>query len=193
MFITLYGINNIGKTTQAKRLVDRLIKLGQKAEFIKYPVYDIEPTGSFLNNQLRGGQNQTISEEELQLWFVLNRYQFEPSLKQKLASGMIIIAEDYIGTGLAWGITKGADQTWLETINQHLLKENLAILLTGQRQIKAKEAGHIHESADDLMEKCSQIYLELAKKYNWKIVEIEDDWDKTTEKIWEIVKNKLNK
>ncbi|MBI5754595.1 hypothetical protein HZA41_00065, partial [Candidatus Peregrinibacteria bacterium] len=74
-FITFYGINNIGKTTHARRLCRRLVDRGIRAEFLKYPIYSIEPTGSFLNKILRSGAKQTISEEELQMWFALNRFQ----------------------------------------------------------------------------------------------------------------------
>ena len=38
-FIVLYGINNLGKTTQAKMLVDKLKLHGLEAEYLKYPVY----------------------------------------------------------------------------------------------------------------------------------------------------------
>jgi hypothetical protein len=44
-----------------------------------------------------------MDEHELQLWFVLNRYQYEPELKKLLNDGYIVIAEDYVGTGIAWG------------------------------------------------------------------------------------------
>ena len=99
MLITLYGINNIGKSTQAKKLVERLESEGKTVKYIKYPVYEIEPTGRFLNDFLRGGGTEqaakAASEEELQMWFTLNRYQFEPTLKKWLADGVIVIAEDY--------------------------------------------------------------------------------------------------
>ena len=38
-FIVLYGINNLGKTTQAKFLVEKLQSQGLRAEYVKYPIY----------------------------------------------------------------------------------------------------------------------------------------------------------
>ncbi len=191
MLITFYGINNIGKTTQAKRIVARLQTLGKKVEYLKYPIYDIEPTGSYINKVLRSGDKQNMAEEELQLWFLLNRFQFQAKLKEKLDAGTIIIAEDYRFTGIAWGTAKGADQDWLEKINANLIPEDLVILLDGDRQIKAKESNHLHESNDKLVDKCRQVYLNLAQKYDWEKVEISEDWDQTTEKIWEIIKKRI--
>ncbi|MBP9709316.1 MAG: hypothetical protein KBD78_16900, partial [Oligoflexales bacterium] len=121
--ITLYGINNIGKSTQAGLLVKKLNEVGHKAVHIKYPIYDLAPTGPLLNDILRGGK-QNISEEELQTIFVQNRIDFEPTLIDTLESGTTVVAEDYIGTGIAWGAAKGADLEWLEAINAPLLKED---------------------------------------------------------------------
>lgn len=189
MFIALYGINNIGKTTQAKRIVEKLKSEGKDAIYMKYPVYNIEPTGSFINEILRSGKKQKISEEELQMWFVLNRYQFEPKLKKMLSEGKIVIAEDYIGTGLAWGLVKGANLDWLIKINKYLKKEDLAILMDGPRKISAKEEKHIHEEKDELVDKCRKVYLDLAKRFSWNIVKVSKNWDITTKRIWEIVKD----
>ena len=119
-FIVLYGTNNLGKTTQAKLLVEKLNQNGFPAEYLKYPIYDLAPTGRKINQILRGGADQKISELELQELYAQNRRDFEPTLKEKLEGGINIVTEDYIGTGLAWGVTKGAPLTQLEKQNQNL-------------------------------------------------------------------------
>lgn len=192
-FITFYGINNIGKTTHALRLVDRLNTAGHKAVYLKYPKYDLFPSGPHLNKILRKSKRnvQPISEEELQIWFTLNRYQCQPELEKLLNEGKIVVAEDYTGTGLAWGWLKGADLEWLEEMNKYLIKEDLAVLLEGKRTMEAKETSHIHESNDALVEKSKKVHHILAKKYGWKIVELAESRDETEEKVWEVVKKFL--
>lgn len=187
VFITFYGINNIGKTTHAKRLAARLAKLGKKAVYIKYPIYDQKPTGPFLNKILRRSGKQKMREEELQLWFVLNRYQFQPTLKKLLSSGTTVIAEDYKSTGIAWGVAKGGNLKQLELMNRFLIKENLAILLEGRRVLSAKEKKHLHERDDALVEKCAAVYRQLARKYGWKVVKVDKDCDVTAARIWKTV------
>lgn len=192
LFITLYGINNIGKSTHAKRLVDALNASGHEAVYVKYPVYDLEPTGPFLNTVLRqSSEGQKISEQELQMWFTLNRFQFEPTLKTYLEKGVTVVAEDYTGTGLAWGSTKGAELQWLECMNQHLMKEDVAILIQGERSLHAKEHGHIHESHDDLVERCGKILAQLGEKYGWHQVDLQPEKDATAALIWDIVSKSL--
>ena len=102
MFVTIYGINNIGKTTQVELLKENLEKKGLKVFNLKFPIYDIDPSGSFLHSVLRSRQ-QTISEAELQMWFALNRYQFQDKLQHLLATYDIVLAEDYTYTAVAWG------------------------------------------------------------------------------------------
>lgn len=185
-FITLYGINNIGKTTQAKRLVEKLRGAGLKAEYIKYPIYDLAPTGPLINEVLRSGE-QKISEDELQMWFVMNRYQFQPSLIAMLEDGVNVVAEDYIGTGIAWGMAKGLEESFLECVNGKLIKEDLAILMEGVRDATAIEDGHVHEKNEELIEKCRAIFTKLGEKYGWEKVLVDSDWDVTTERLWEVV------
>jgi len=190
-FITIYGINNIGKSTQAQILTERLISAGHDAEFLKYPNYSMEPSGKFLDSVLRGADEQKISEDELQMWFVLNRYQFQPEIEKKLSEGKILVAEDYVGTGIAWGIAKGLDRKWLEAINENLIKEDLAIMLYGKRHIAAKEPSHIHEQNDALIEKCRLVHEDLAKRYGWKKVEVQEKVTDTADMLWGVVEGFL--
>ncbi len=185
-FITFYGVNNVGKSTQAKILIDNLKKNGYDAVFVKYPVYELEPSGVFINNILRGSGNdgQKISEDEFQMWYTINRYQFEPTLKRMLDEGKIVVAEDYIGTGLAWGSAKGANLDWLIEVQKYLLKEDLPILLKGRRNIQARESNHIHESNNDLAEAVGFILDNLADKYDWRRIEVTNSISETADRIW---------
>ncbi len=186
MLITIYGVNNIGKTTHTKRLVERLKAAGHDAVRVKYPAYDVHPSGDYLHTLLRSG-GQAISEHELQLWFIINRHQFQPQLKQWLDEGKIVVAEDYVGTGIAWGTTKGLPLEWMEAANRYLLQEDLAILIDGERAEKSIESGHIHEEKHDLIAKCREVLLGLAEKHDWKSVPLQPTKDETAELIWKEV------
>lgn len=192
MLITLYGINNIGKSTQAKLLVENLKKHNISAYYLKYPVYTTEPSGSFINSVLRGGESQIIKEEELQMWFAINRYQFEMELKKLLQEYQVVIAEDYIGTSLAWGGAKGADISWLKALNSQLVQEDFAILIQGERTTESIEPGHIHENDHDLVAKVAQNLGQLAKENHWTIVERQANMYDTQKLILDIVLKQIN-
>jgi len=225
-FIAIYGINNIGKSTQTSLLVQKLVGCGIRVEYLKYPLYDLDPTGKMLNEILRGKSKksvqsvidffegtkvrrpnskrkpaisfrrqsiattelrQKVSEEELQMWYSLNRYQFDPQIRRKLASGISIVAEDYTGTGLAWGAAKGADLDWLENVNKFLEKPDLEILIDGERFLAGKEKVHLHESSDRLIAKARASFLKLGKKYDWQKVNANRSIETIANEIWEKV------
>jgi thymidylate kinase len=166
-FIVLYGINNLGKTTQAELIVKKLNSQDIKAEYFKYPIYEIEPSGQLINNYLRGGNRYGLNAREIQIIYCLNKTQFEKTLEEKLAAGINIIAEDYVGTGLAWGIGTGVDESFLKELNSHLLKEDLAFLFDGERFIASRESNHKFETNDELILKVKKIHSELGEKFGW--------------------------
>lgn len=183
-FITIYGVNNIGKTTHAKLLTERLKKEGFDSVYLKYPIYRLEPTGPEINAVLRTEEPQKITELELQTLFMQNRRDFEPELKKMLEEGKIVVAEDYTGTGIAWGTAKGMEQVVVEKLNVGLLKEDFSILMKGNRDRRVIEEKHIHENNDELILKVGVILDGLAEKNGWKVVALRDRIPDTAEAIW---------
>ena len=123
--IAIYGINGIGKTTQMELLVEYLKSKGKNAIRLKYPIYDLKSEGPFIHKYLRDPefrQRNELNAEALQKKYADNRERYEPELKRKLDAGIWIVAEDYTGTGIAWGLTRGADFEYLEKINSRLFK-----------------------------------------------------------------------
>lgn len=187
--IVFYGTNNLGKSTQAKILIEKLKEKNIEAEYLKYPIYDLEPSGPILNNYLRNGNPYNLSAREAQIIYCLNRTQYQKTLEEKLNSGINIIAEDYTGTGVAWGMGAGVEQEFLENINSHLLKEDIALLFDGERFKEAVEKNHKHEQNDEFSQKVRKIHLDLGKKYNWEMINA----NLTIEEISHIIFEKIIK
>lgn len=162
--IVLYGINNLWKTTQAHLLIDRLREKGLQAEYLKYPIYDLAPSWPLLNAYLREGNPNQLSSSEFQLLQVINRTQYDSTLKNKLENWIWIIAEDYTGTGIARGTGAWWDQAFLEKINSHLHKEDLAFFFDGERFSSGIEKVHQHEQNNELMNKVRLVHQDLAQK-----------------------------
>jgi dTMP kinase len=192
--ITIYGINGIGKTTQVELLVKFLQECGKQANHLKYPVYDLEPTGPFIYQYLRDPEfrvNNGISTEELQMKYVQNRKDYEGTLKKRLAAGEWIVAEDYVGTGIAWGLAWGADLEYLETINEDLYRPDLCILMHGHRFDTSIEAGHRNEMANEKISICKNFHLLLQERYGWSRVDANQSIEEVSENIISIVRNVL--
>lgn len=191
-FIVIYGINNLGKSTQAQALAESLNQAGLKARYLKYPIYDLKPTGPQINAILRNTNRQPIAEEEFQALYAKNRFDFQPQLCKMLTEGVTVVAEDYIGTGLAWGWTKGADLETLIEMNRGLIKPDVEILLDGERFLEAKEANHRHESNEELTEQCRNHHLLLAARFGWEIVDANQSIEKVQQDILAAIERKIN-
>jgi len=185
-FIVLYGINNLGKTTQAKKLVEHIKQTGRHCEHIKYPMYNLEPTGSIINEYLRQNNPYNLNGREAQIFYSFNRFHYQPELIKKLEAGINIVAEDYVGTGIAWGVAKGADKDFLKRMNEELLAPDLAILMDGERFTAGIEKYHGHENDDELVNKARAAHLELQAEYQWPMINANQEIDKVSADIWQL-------
>ncbi|NTW14408.1 MAG: hypothetical protein HGA31_05275 [Candidatus Moranbacteria bacterium] len=189
-FIAVYGINGIGKTTQVESLVAFLRSRGLKAERLKYPVYDLEPEGPFIHRYLREPEfreKNPLSTEELQSKYAENRRRYEPILEDRLAAGEWIVAEDYIGTGIAWGLTWGADLEYLEKINRDLRPTDLSMLLHGDRFDTAIEKDHRNEMEAERIAICKNFHFLLGERNGWKRVDANRSVDEVATDMRSIV------
>lgn len=192
--VTIYGINGIGKTTQVERLVNYLQSRGFRASRLKYPIYDLEPEGPFIHKYLRDlefRQKNELSTDDLQKKYATNRKRYETELKKRLAEGEWIVAEDYIGTGIAWGLTWGSSLEYLEEINQGLFPSDLSILMHGERFTTAIEKDHRNEMETERIKICKNFHLLLAQRYSWKIAKANQSIEKVEEDIKSLIEEIL--
>lgn len=191
-FIVIYGVNNLGKSTQAKMLVENLIiSLGKEAEYLKYAIYSLEPSGSLINSYLREGNPNQFTAREFQLLQVLNRTQQEPKLKEKLDKGAWIIAEDYTGTGIAWGMVEGIDKNLLYQMNSHLLKENLGILFEGEPFPENTDKNNAHEISPAKLSKVNDAFKQIARDFGWFTINANRPKEEIQAEIIDIIKSKI--
>lgn len=194
-FIVIYGPNNIGKTTQVKLLAQQMITTERQLLTLKYPIYPLKPTGPKINEILRSKdreQFKDLKETDIQKLFAQNRRDFQATLQKVLQAGINVLAEDYLGTGIAWGMTRGVSLKALEKINSGLLKPDISILMDGERFLSKVESTHINEGlVADLWGKNREIHLQLAEKYNWIKVNANREIAKVQQDIWQIVSEKL--
>lgn len=187
IFIAILGINNLGKTTQAKMLVQRLTENGYKARYQKYAVYDLEPTGSILNGYLREGNPYKLSPETFQTLQAMNKLHFQPTVLENLAAGVSIISEDYFPTSIAWGVGAGVSKEYLVRLNRDLITPDCTIVVDGERFVSGIEKSHKHESNDTLTNRVREVHLELAKENNWPVVKANGTPEEVEERIWQKV------
>ncbi len=162
-----------------------------QAEYLKYPIYDLDPAGKLINEYLRGGNPNNFSPREFQILQYADKISFEPVLKEKLNKGINVVAEDYFGTAVAWGAGSGVDRKLLEYLYSFVYKEDLAILFDGERFIGSIEKNHKHENDAALTARVRQVHLELAEKYHWIKINANRTIDEIHKDILKIIGGKI--
>ena len=84
-FVAIYGSNNVGKTEQVPRLVDNLRNRGIDVVSVKYPIYDLAPTGPIINEIVRHGRKSSVVAA--QTHYAKNRRDYEPTLMGEVNTG----------------------------------------------------------------------------------------------------------
>ena len=194
MFIALLGINQIGKSTQIEMLKKHYADLNIRAMFLKYPLYDFPPTGPRILAAFKQGNPETLSPSEIQKLCAQNRRDFEPELRKLISGNDIVLAENYTGSGLAFGMSDGLEREFLEGINRDLLEPDLSILLDGERFMEAKEAGHYFEENPEKEERARAMHLVLARELGWHILKANRPVEEVNEDIFRLIhlKNEMH-
>lgn len=188
-FIVIYGVNNIGKTTQRELLAKQLLNFGNVLS-LKIPVYDLEPTGSRISAYLREGNPEGLTVREVQKLYAINRFDFFK--ETDLSSYDYLLFEDYMATSIAWA---GVDNVSIDEIlemNKGLPEPDLCIYLKGERFMTDVEQFHTNERSDNRIEKARNIHDELAERFGWKVVDANRSVEEVATDVWEIVSREFN-
>lgn len=126
-FICIEGLDGCGKTTQAHLLVRNLKKLGYDA------VYTAEPShgkiGKFIRKYCLHSQKRVSSVVEA-LLFAADRFEHvENEVIPALKKGRVVVSDRYVYSSLAYQGAAGLDLKWIELVNAHAVRPDLAIFI----------------------------------------------------------------
>jgi thymidylate kinase len=191
-FIAFYSSNNRGKTSLLQELQLFLVQNDIPHFRLKYPLYGLKSSGLLINDYLRVGNPLDISPGEIQVLYSKNRIQFQPAIELLLKAGFLILAEDYSGTGLAWGLATGVSRDILEGMETEIIKPDLSFLITGQRFSSGIETAHTHECDDGLMVRAEEFHLSLAEELGWIKIVNDKPPAELSQIVWQIINQKFH-
>jgi dTMP kinase len=126
MLIAFEGLDQSGKQTQAELLRDRLKADGHKSRLVSFPDYATS-IGEEIARALQGERD--YGPDVMQLLYVANRYERKPDLQRWLDGGLMLVADRYMASSIAYGAAFGLDVAWLTDMQRFLPKPGLTILL----------------------------------------------------------------
>jgi dTMP kinase len=161
VFICIEGLDGCGKTTQAKLLAK---KLGKSYNAI----YTAEPSrgkiGTYIRNSYLYGEKRLSIVLEALLFAADRIEHLENEVLPALNEGHLVISDRYVYSSLAYQGAAGLSLEWIEKVNEHALKPDLAIFIdveleTVMNRLKAKKS--VMENTATL-QKVRDVYLKFV-------------------------------
>jgi dTMP kinase len=162
-FICIEGLDGCGKTTQAKMLAKKLRKSHNA-------VYTAEPSrgkiGTFIRNSYLYGEKRLSSVIEALLFAADRIEHVETEVLPALHQGKLVISDRYLYSSLAYQGAAGLSLEWIEKINEHALRPDLAVFIdvdpkTVMNRLKSKKS--VMENMETL-QKVRDVYLKFVAK-----------------------------
>lgn len=168
ILIAVEGIDGAGKTTQAYLLVEKLRKLGVKAEYTTEPTYG--RVGDILRLHVAKMKKREPVYEAL--LYTADRFEHVKKIIQpKIRKGIVLVSDRYIYSTLAYQGAAGLDERWLRELNFFAPKPNLTIYIDISPEKSLKRITGRRTVFEELnyARKVRRFYLKLARKEGFLI------------------------
>jgi dTMP kinase len=185
--IAIEGIDQSGKKTQTLMLAKKIRALGYHVSIWNFPYY-----GTALGRQLKiylTGRKQ-FDLRAIHLLYAANKWEMASSIVREINLGRVVIVNRYKPSNLAYGIAHGLPLNWLEPLEKELPEADLVMIL----DVSPKASFERKEQLRDVYEenlfylgRVRRVYLRLAKKYGWKVVDGERDPRAVNLELWRYV------
>jgi dTMP kinase len=175
--IAFEGLDQSGKQTQAELLRDYLKAQGRKARLVSFPDYGTsigEEIARALSNE------RDYDADVMQLLYVANRYEKKADLTRWIQGGLILVADRYTASSVAYGEAFGLDPAWLTDMQRFLPPAVLTILLdiAPETAVTRKSVDRDRYERDLAMQaRVRESYHRQAKAQGWVVLDGERDKD----------------
>ena len=169
-FIVVEGIDQSGKETQSRLLVNQLRWDGHRTEKLSYPIYT-SFSGREIASFLEG--KRSYPHQVLHMLYSMNRWESLDKIRQLLRDSDYLIVDRYYPSNLAYGIARGLDEGWLRSLDRGLPEPDKIILVdtSVEASFERKTSGRdVHERDRMFLKNVRRAYLNLAKRGNWIVV-----------------------
>jgi len=200
LFVTFEGGEACGKSTQIKRLVLRLEKLGLRVLAVHEPGFT-EIGLAIRELLLNAATGKSMCRETELLLFAASRAQLvRETIRPALEKGLIVLSDRfYDSTAVYQGIGRGLDLNFVNALNRFVTEEcrpdrtillDLDLVLSRKRQLRrvrpVGQPDRIEQLSDEFFEKVRRGYLEIARAEpeRVKVLDASGSEDQVAESIW---------
>ena len=190
-FICIEGLDGCGKTTQAKLLAK---KLGKSHNAL----YTAEPSHGKIGTYIR--KSYLYGEKRLSiileaLLFAADRIEhIENEVIPALKEGHLVISDRYVYSSLAYQGAAGLNLDWIEKVNEHALKPDLAVFIdvnpeAVMNRLKPKKS--VMENLET-QKKVREIYLKFVEDGSLTRINGDKSKNEVAKEVYAVVMKFLN-
>lgn len=117
-FIALEGGDGAGKSTQARLIQEHLESQKIPCMVLAFPDRETSETGKLIADYLT--KKITFGPEAIHLIFAANRREMEDLIRGSLQSGMVVIVDRYLYSGIVYSAANGLDLEWCKQADVRL-------------------------------------------------------------------------
>lgn len=188
--IVFEGCDRAGKTTQCKKLVERLKSKNMNVKFMNFPNRETA-SGKMIDAYLRNKEN--LSDEGIHLLFTVNRWEAKNQMEKDLRAGTTIIVDRYSYSGIAYSSAKGLDFEWCKVPEKGLLKPDLVVYLTLTDEVMARRGGFGEEryESSEMQKKVKKMFEKLIETPLWQVIDADKTEVDLGEELEKLVSEKI--
>lgn len=190
IFVAIEGIDAAGKKTQTSLLNSWLRSRGLSTRTLSFPVYETT-IGREIRKFLEGAVS--YPPEVRAMLYAANRWETKGELDSILSKTDATIVNRYVGSNLAYGVSSGLGLEWLLNLEAGLPEPDVVVVLDAPPANLAPRRGgkDSYERNASLQAKARSVYLELAGKFGWTVVDADRDIGEISEAIKSVVSRAL--
>ncbi|KAF5876200.1 uncharacterized protein Bfra_002602 [Botrytis fragariae] len=202
-FILIEGLDRAGKTTQVKKLCDRLYASGRNVKLMRFPDRTTS-IGQQINSYLQS--STALSDQSIHLLFSANRWEKAQEIRDLIAQGYTIVCDRYYYSGMIYTSSKYSIDSpshlsleWCKNPEIGLPMPDRVIFLDLEPEEAEKRGGYGDEKYEtrEMQKRVRNGFLTLQdstlpgfehERRIMKAIDAGDGLDEVAEKIWDAVK-----
>lgn len=176
--IVFEGLDRVGKSTLAKKLVEHLERMKRPVAYLRFPDRTTS-VGHLINEQLVKKSSKEIDNRAFHLLFSANRWELDATIRNTISKGTTVVLDRYSYTGIAYSSTNtNISMDWCCQVETGLPKPDMVVYLELPKEAQYKRPGFGDELFEtiEFQESVRAQYEKLIRrsKEEWLRLDVED-------------------
>lgn len=186
--ILVEGLDRSGKSTQVSQLANQLDAVKRPYKIYKFPDRTTQ-IGTLINRYLVD-RDFHLSNESIHLLFSANRWELKEEIIQNVESGITVIMDRYVYSGVAYSCAKGMDFQWCYNCDIGLPKPDVTLFLYVSDNAAREDFGNERYESVVFQEKVAEVFKRFYENKEWVFFNVDGkSIEEVRNQVWSKVSN----